>query len=158
MKTFCLSPILIIILLFLLSKDGMNVAKSYTWIHSDVMDDNIQMEQCSAAPCSLANISDPSPGSNGFLNGSKSSGQSFSWHPCHIIDFSDLTLGECNLLKNCRCFQLWGLMEFIPFSLSFIPIFPVTVSIISLFSSNWFLIIFFRTPHLWCYPNTSWCL
>lgn len=75
-------------------EEDMNVAKSYTWIHSDVMDDNIQMEQCSAAPCSLVNISCPSPGSNGFLNGSKSSGQSFSWHPCHLIDFSDLTLGH----------------------------------------------------------------
>ncbi|KAL7085513.1 hypothetical protein ACP275_14G285000 [Erythranthe tilingii] len=69
-------------------KNETEVCRSLTWIHSDVMDDNIYMT-------SGKNISDPCMEENMHVTRSDiSNGQKHSWHPSHILDFSDLTLGE----------------------------------------------------------------
>ncbi|KFK42213.1 hypothetical protein AALP_AA2G226200 [Arabis alpina] len=48
--------------------------KPCTWIHSDVMDDNIHMEP--------------------YADDNSVDGQHNSWRPSHILDFSDLTIGD----------------------------------------------------------------
>ncbi|GFP93353.1 F-box protein at1g78280 [Phtheirospermum japonicum] len=57
------------------------VCKSWTWIHSDVMDDNIYLTPCSSTSLSVEVTSH----SNIVKD---------SWYPSHILDFSDLTIGE----------------------------------------------------------------
>ncbi|KAL3733117.1 hypothetical protein ACJRO7_022611 [Eucalyptus globulus] len=61
-----------------------------SWIHSDIMDDNIHMEPCSTD--SYNNRISPRVGSmdNGYDGGEL--GQ--SWRPSHILDFSDLSIGD----------------------------------------------------------------
>ncbi|KAG7587480.1 F-box-like domain superfamily [Arabidopsis thaliana x Arabidopsis arenosa] len=60
------------------TNDGDEI-KPCTWIHSDVMDDNIHMEP--------------------FADDSVD-GQHNSWRPSHILDFSDLSIGDpiCDLI------------------------------------------------------------
>lgn len=82
------------------SQDDRSVAKPYTWIHSDVMDDNIQMKPCHLKSCLEGDTRDPSPLNNGCANGFNNSNKSDSWGPCHIIDFSGLSLGEYILLVS----------------------------------------------------------
>lgn len=53
--------------------NGGDKIKPCTWIHSDVMDDNIHME----------------PYADDSVDGQQS-----SWRPSHILDFSDLTIGD----------------------------------------------------------------
>ncbi|KAL8030270.1 hypothetical protein ABFX02_14G275400 [Erythranthe guttata] len=68
-------------------KNETEVCRSLTWIHSDVMDDNIYMTE--------NNISDSCMEENMRVTRPDiSNGQEHSWHPSHILDFSDLTLGE----------------------------------------------------------------
>lgn len=59
--------------------NGGDEIKPCTWIHSDVMDDNIHME----------------PYADDSVDG-----QHNSWRPSHILDFSDLTIGDpiCDLI------------------------------------------------------------
>lgn len=70
----------------------MSIAKPYTWIHSDLMDDNILMKPCYLSSCFGKNASYPSEVNNGCGNICN------FWQPCHIIDFSDLSVGEFYLL------------------------------------------------------------
>lgn len=55
-----------------------------SWIHSDVMDDNVHME-----PCSDEGMVD-----NGYENGSSDSRRATAWRPSYILDFSNMSLGE----------------------------------------------------------------
>ncbi|XP_058087090.1 lysine-specific demethylase JMJ21 isoform X2 [Magnolia sinica] len=63
-------------------KDGLyKVSKSPTWIHSDIMDDNVHMKPCVPTHCLDEN------GCNGDEKQRK-------WNPSHILDFSDLSIGD----------------------------------------------------------------
>jgi len=64
-------------------EDEASMANPYTWVHSDVMDDNVLMKPCNWSSCCRHNGSDLSQLNNGGAHG-----------PCHIIDFSDLTVGH----------------------------------------------------------------
>ncbi|GAB2290674.1 hypothetical protein Dimus_024949 [Dionaea muscipula] len=62
--------------------------KTCTWIHSDIMDDNIYMEH--SIDCGSENqYTDRSP-----INGAITKGVVKSWQPSCILDFSDLTVGD----------------------------------------------------------------
>ncbi|KAK4365163.1 hypothetical protein RND71_016521 [Anisodus tanguticus] len=67
---------------------------SCTWIHSDVMDDNIHMEPCSLTSRSGGTIDDPELIDNVSANGSDFSEAMHAWRPTHILDFSDLSVGD----------------------------------------------------------------
>ncbi|MED6155381.1 hypothetical protein PIB30_004813 [Stylosanthes scabra] len=62
-----------------------------SWIHTDIMDDNIYMEPSSACSTSSGNIEDASMGDNGHLS---SYDEVKSWRPSYILDFSDLSIGD----------------------------------------------------------------
>ncbi|XP_047341071.1 F-box protein At1g78280 [Impatiens glandulifera] len=65
-----------------LSKDG-KVSRPCSWIHSDIMDDNIHMEEeGSASSCPL----------NGNIDNNVE--EQTSWRPSFILDFSDLSIGD----------------------------------------------------------------
>ncbi|KAI4388722.1 hypothetical protein MLD38_001027 [Melastoma candidum] len=72
------------------SKDNVRIDWKPSWIHTDIMDDNIHMEPCSRHTCcngdagNKASISD---------KGDKDERGSL-WRPSHIIDFSDLSVGD----------------------------------------------------------------
>uniref|UniRef100_A0A5B7AMM6 Uncharacterized protein n=1 Tax=Davidia involucrata TaxID=16924 RepID=A0A5B7AMM6_DAVIN len=76
------------------------VCRPCSWIHSDIMDDNIHMEPCRISSCSIANTPDAGLMDNGYVNGYNGSGGEKSWHPSHILDFSDLSIGDplCDLI------------------------------------------------------------
>ncbi|OMP01257.1 hypothetical protein COLO4_12026 [Corchorus olitorius] len=77
-------------LLSIYEVNGMKrVSKPCSWIHSDIMDDNIYMEPCSIS-CSdgVAPLTD-----NGSVNG-HNNGEGKSWRPNFILDFSDLSIGD----------------------------------------------------------------
>ncbi|CAN1181872.1 Lysine-specific demethylase JMJ21 [Linum perenne] len=68
------------------------VCQPFSWIHADIMDDNIHMESSSA---SLNRDSEHSlPENSGSVNGCKAEGQRNFWSPGHIIDFSNLKTGD----------------------------------------------------------------
>ncbi|XP_075082440.1 lysine-specific demethylase JMJ21 isoform X1 [Nicotiana tabacum] len=69
-------------------------SRSCTWIHSDVMDDNIHMEPCSVASRSAGTIDDPELIDNVYANGSDLGEPRHAWRPTHILDFSDLSVGD----------------------------------------------------------------
>ncbi|KAG9451442.1 hypothetical protein H6P81_011407 [Aristolochia fimbriata] len=74
-------------------KDGhYKVNSSPTWIHSDIMDDNIHMEPHTICDCLHENTIATSTVVNGdsdeHINGQT------TWRPSHILDFSDLTIGD----------------------------------------------------------------
>ncbi|KAL2504282.1 F-box protein [Abeliophyllum distichum] len=69
------------------------VCKSCTWVHSDVMDDNIYMTQCFSDSFSGGSTY-PLPAADGYVNYRSSSEQKYSWHPSHILDFSNLSIGD----------------------------------------------------------------
>nr|GMD94024.1 F-box protein At1g78280 [Ipomoea batatas] len=71
--------------LLFVSEDTVGVDKSCTWIHSDIMDDNIHMELSCPTSCSAEN----SNSTNGDHSEQKS-----SWFATHILDFSNLSIGD----------------------------------------------------------------
>ncbi|XP_049349579.1 F-box protein At1g78280 [Solanum verrucosum] len=76
-----------------LQKVDMGV-RSCTWIHSDVMDDNIHMEPCSLTSRSGGTTDDPELIDNVSANGSNLSEPIRTWRPTHILDFSGLSVGD----------------------------------------------------------------
>jgi len=60
--------------------DVGNEIKPCTWIHSDVMDDNIHMEP--------------------YADDDSVKGPHTSWRPSHLLDFSDLSIGDpiCDMI------------------------------------------------------------
>ncbi|XP_073022149.1 lysine-specific demethylase JMJ21 [Primulina eburnea] len=79
-------------------ENAAEACKSCTWIHMDVMDDNIYMTPCCSASVSGEIVSDSCLAESGHVDVSsrtyRSSRQSCSWYPSHILDFSDLTIGD----------------------------------------------------------------
>ncbi|TYH18046.1 hypothetical protein ES288_A05G238900v1 [Gossypium darwinii] len=68
-------------LLSIYEENGMKkVGKPWSWIHRDIMDDNIYME------CKSCSHGIPAPTSNG--------GVAKSWRPTYILDFSNLAVGD----------------------------------------------------------------
>ncbi|TQE12648.1 hypothetical protein C1H46_001668 [Malus baccata] len=75
--------------------NGLNkVGKLCSWIHSDIMDDNIHMEPCGANSCLIENTKDNGLVTNGSVNGNGNSAGTESWRPSYILDFSDLSIGD----------------------------------------------------------------
>ncbi|XP_037496142.1 F-box protein At1g78280 isoform X2 [Jatropha curcas] len=69
------------------------VGKPCSWIHSDVMDDNIHIEPNFVTSCFSGKNGDAclvDSSSNGYKDG----GDVTSWHPSHILDFSNLSIGD----------------------------------------------------------------
>lgn len=75
------------------------VQKSCTWIHSDIMDDNIHMEPCNVSSDPM-DTSDAELVQNGHANGCHGKTGKASWRTSHILDFSDLSIGDpiCDLI------------------------------------------------------------
>ncbi|KAL5992533.1 hypothetical protein ACLOJK_013452 [Asimina triloba] len=73
--------------------DQHKVSKSPTWIHSDIMDDNIHMES-SVACCLDADGLDASLTNNGTMNSHNGNAKQRKWNPSYILDFSDLSIGD----------------------------------------------------------------
>ncbi|XP_042493382.1 F-box protein At1g78280-like isoform X2 [Macadamia integrifolia] len=73
-----------------LSKDENGLPKSPTWIHMDIMDDNIHMEPCFLGSC----LNENGPNANGAMDCSSGNGEQRKWRPSHILDFSDLSIGD----------------------------------------------------------------
>ncbi|KAI8550342.1 hypothetical protein RHMOL_Rhmol06G0098000 [Rhododendron molle] len=82
-----------------ISEDG-KVGTPCSWIHSDIMDDNIHMEPCFVSYHSTEHSSDADLMQNGNVNGYRGGGEVTSWRPSHILDFSDLSIGDriCDLI------------------------------------------------------------
>ncbi|KAK1287804.1 F-box protein [Acorus calamus] len=83
-------------------KDGQyKFHGSPTWIHTDIMDDNIHMEPCVPYK-SLGEITPEATMMmvNGALNGCSQVKRPLKWHPTHILDFSNLSIGDpvCDLI------------------------------------------------------------
>lgn len=70
------------------------VCGSPTWIHSDIMDDNIHMEPCPSMHCFGEDAPNASEIANGKLDFSNGERRLRKWHPTYILDFSDLSIGE----------------------------------------------------------------
>ncbi|KAH6816982.1 transferase [Perilla frutescens var. frutescens] len=71
------------------------VGRSFTWIHSDVMDDNIYMMPCYSDSLLEENISEPCGEESTYIRRSTNSNKkTHSWTPSYILDFSDLSAGE----------------------------------------------------------------
>lgn len=79
------------------------VGKSCSWIHSDIMDDNIHMEPCGVNSCFIGNAKTTCLVKNGSLNVDGDSAQRKTWCPSHILDFSNLSIGWCLFII---CFYL----------------------------------------------------
>ncbi|XP_043689976.1 F-box protein At1g78280-like [Telopea speciosissima] len=79
-----------IAMLINLSKDENGLHKSPTWIHMDIMDDNIHMEPYFLGSCLNENV----PCSNGAMDCNSGNGEQRKWRPSHILDFSDLSIGD----------------------------------------------------------------
>lgn len=73
-------------------EDGQDkVNKPCCWIHSDIMDDNIHMEPCRISSCLTTPATDSCLTGNGSADGCT---EEVSWRPGHILDFSDLSIGD----------------------------------------------------------------
>lgn len=95
-------------------EDGVyRVCSSPSWIHSDVMDDNIHMEHCSITHCTNQAVSDVDSTSDDAGINVNIEGNKERWYPAHVIDFGDLLIGEffsfnkyfnpnCPILSRCR--------------------------------------------------------
>ncbi|PRQ21778.1 hypothetical protein RchiOBHm_Chr7g0243001 [Rosa chinensis] len=70
------------------------VGKSCSWIHSDIMDDNIHMELCGFNSCFIGNAKDTCLVNNGSLNVDGDHAERKTWCPSHILDFSNLSIGD----------------------------------------------------------------
>lgn len=85
------------IMLLDFTKDGTGLYKaicSPTWIHSDIMDDNVHMEQYNTDSCSDEIAVDESSTVNTALDVCNGDLNLRKWHPTHILDFSDLSIGD----------------------------------------------------------------
>lgn len=71
-----------------------NICGSPTWIHSDMMDDNIHMEPCQPMHCFGEDASDASVIADGKLDSCNGERRLRKWQPTHILDFSDLSIGD----------------------------------------------------------------
>ncbi|GER40263.1 bifunctional arginine demethylase andlysyl-hydroxylase JMJD6 [Striga asiatica] len=80
-------------MLFNIFENDTEVLKSWTWIHSDVMDDNIYMTPCPAASLS-GKCNESRLAENPLVADSNHHRENDTWSPSHILDFSDLTIGE----------------------------------------------------------------
>ncbi|KAE9603865.1 putative transcription factor & chromatin remodeling &Metalloenzymes JmjC family [Lupinus albus] len=67
-----------------------SASKPCSWIHSDIMDDNIYMEP-SLVSTSSENTEHVTVVENGFPGGID---EVKSWHPSYILDFSNLSIGD----------------------------------------------------------------
>ncbi|EXB75365.1 F-box protein [Morus notabilis] len=74
--------------------DARKVCKPLSWIHSDIMDDNIHMEPCGDNSCFSGASKDADLVDNGYRNSSDDTEEGKSWRPSHILDFSDLSMGD----------------------------------------------------------------
>ncbi|XP_062026333.1 lysine-specific demethylase JMJ21-like [Rosa rugosa] len=70
------------------------IGKSCSWIHSDIMDDNIHMELCGFNSCFIGNVKDTCLVNNGSLNVDGDRAERKTWCPSHILDFSNLSIGD----------------------------------------------------------------
>ncbi|KAI4307418.1 hypothetical protein L6164_030610 [Bauhinia variegata] len=68
--------------------------KLCSWIHNDIMDDNIYMEPLCVSSCTSGNTEDAGIVDNGFSIGHDEDRNGKSWCPSHILDFSDLSIGD----------------------------------------------------------------
>lgn len=70
------------------------VCRTCTWIHSDIMDDNIIME-----PYSIISGSDDTT-SGALGTSSSNNGELNLWRPSHILDFGNMSVGDpiCDLI------------------------------------------------------------
>ncbi|KAL4280497.1 hypothetical protein GQ457_03G033490 [Hibiscus cannabinus] len=76
-------------LLFIYEENGKKkIGKTWSWIHKDIMDDNIYME------CKSCSNGIPVPTTNGSVNGHSNGGEAKSWCPSYILDFSNLSVGD----------------------------------------------------------------
>ncbi|KAL5844348.1 hypothetical protein ACOSQ4_010306 [Xanthoceras sorbifolium] len=76
-------------------EDGLNkVCKPCTWIHSDVMDDNIHMEPYYPSLCLRRDAADTDLRDDNTLDGYEDPAEKKSWRPGHILDFSNLSIGD----------------------------------------------------------------
>ncbi|KAK9165748.1 hypothetical protein Scep_000939 [Stephania cephalantha] len=77
-------------------KSMCKVFKSCSWIHSDIMDDNVYMEPC----CVSSFPDDDDAPVSGLSNGHNGSLGQKKWRPSYILDFSDLSIGDpiCDLI------------------------------------------------------------
>ncbi|CAM8946398.1 unnamed protein product [Rhodiola kirilowii] len=69
----------------------LKVCKRCTWIHSDIMDDNIFLERC---PLKLQHGQHTSIIENGSPKAKDETIEGKSWRPSCIIDFSNLSVGD----------------------------------------------------------------
>ncbi|CAJ1974081.1 unnamed protein product [Sphenostylis stenocarpa] len=69
---------------------GNDACKPCSWIHTDIMDDNIYMKPSFVCSITTGNNEDITRADSGLLSncGVK------SWCPSHILDFSDLSIGD----------------------------------------------------------------
>lgn len=74
-------------------ENDLNDRMGLSWIHSDIMDDNIQMKPCLAKSCLGGTTGDNYLPSNGSKNGWNDIEESESWCPSYILDFSNLSIG-----------------------------------------------------------------
>ncbi|XP_057974918.1 lysine-specific demethylase JMJ21 isoform X2 [Malania oleifera] len=80
-----------------ISEDGNGlheVTRPCSWIHSDIMDDNINLEPCWLSPGSIGTAPEAEPMNSGFFNGHSSRKEGNTWRPSHILDFSDMSIGD----------------------------------------------------------------
>ncbi|KAI3751617.1 hypothetical protein L2E82_22708 [Cichorium intybus] len=68
--------------LFKNENGSFEVQNSCSWVHTDIMDDNVHLEQCSSGTIV-----------NSAVNGSKNVNET-SWRPSYIYDFSNMSLGD----------------------------------------------------------------
>ncbi|XP_062101378.1 lysine-specific demethylase JMJ21-like [Humulus lupulus] len=75
--------------------DRGKVCKSLSWIHSDIMDDNIHMEQCGDKNSRLSEaVKEANSQCNSSMNGCDDTSIEKSWRPSHLLDFSNLSIGD----------------------------------------------------------------
>ncbi|VFQ79001.1 unnamed protein product [Cuscuta campestris] len=78
--------------LIFISEDSARVHKSCSWIHSDIMDDNIHMELSCLKTC--LEKDNKQVDNDHVIDTSKNSDTKSSWRATHILDFSGLSIGD----------------------------------------------------------------
>lgn len=84
---------LLMIFISFQDENDLKVFMGLSWIHSDIMDDNIQMKPCLVQSCLGGNAGDNNLSYNGSKNGWNATEESESWCPSYILDFSNLSIG-----------------------------------------------------------------